>query len=342
MASALTLIRGAFAYMDGIIDPPSSMRHLTTDTLGEGGEVWAIGDPMAACVILKPKSDMLQIGKLAVRDDMRRRGLAAALAAQAEARAGELGLEALELQSRVELTDNHRAFERLGFVKTGETAHPGYDRATSITMRKTLTGHLRYARADADGRRRAFDRIVLADPLTAGALQDLRRLDLPQGAVVSGALYNTVWNALTGRPSGHGVKDVDVFYWDPDTSYEAEDRVIRDAAKVLGPRTPPIEIRNQARVHHWYQARFGHPRAPIPSTKAGIDDFASLTHCVGAWLDDDDRLQVYAPYGLGRIFEFRLSPNPSLNNSKTYQDKARRALECWPELTVEPWPEAAA
>ncbi|TIV92899.1 MAG: GNAT family N-acetyltransferase, partial [Mesorhizobium sp.] len=48
------------------------------------------------------------------------------------------GKDAIELQSRIELTANHAAFARLGFRETGRTAHAGYDRSTSITMRKVL------------------------------------------------------------------------------------------------------------------------------------------------------------------------------------------------------------
>ena len=44
----------------------------------------------------------------------------------------------MELQTRVELTGNQRAFRSLGFVETGRTAHQGYDRPTSVTMRKRL------------------------------------------------------------------------------------------------------------------------------------------------------------------------------------------------------------
>jgi hypothetical protein len=50
-----------------------------------------------------------------------------------------LGKHGLELQARVELTANHAAFARLGFHETGRTAHEGYDRPTSVTMRKTLS-----------------------------------------------------------------------------------------------------------------------------------------------------------------------------------------------------------
>jgi hypothetical protein len=53
--------------------------------------------------------------------------------------AREGGKDAIELQTRIELTANHAAFARLGFRETERTAHPGYDRPTSITMRKALS-----------------------------------------------------------------------------------------------------------------------------------------------------------------------------------------------------------
>ena len=86
------------------------------------------------------KADCVYIGKMAVAEDARGQGLARQLVSIAEQRARERGLPRLELQTRIELVDNHRTFAALGFVKTDETAHPGYDRTTSITMSKAVSG----------------------------------------------------------------------------------------------------------------------------------------------------------------------------------------------------------
>jgi len=91
-----------------------------------------------AVVFLTVKPGRLYLGKLAVDASMRGQGLARRLVAQAETRARILGLPVVELETRVELVENHATFARLGFAKTGETAHPGYDRPTSITMQKRL------------------------------------------------------------------------------------------------------------------------------------------------------------------------------------------------------------
>lgn len=141
LADVLTLIRDSFAYMDGRIDPPSSMHRLTLADVARQcstGEVWSLGPPPVACMFLTPRRDSLYLGKLAVAAAWRRQGLAARLVGIACDRARARGLDRLELQSRVELTEVHAAFARLGFVRTGETAHPGFDRPTTITMARRV------------------------------------------------------------------------------------------------------------------------------------------------------------------------------------------------------------
>src|SRR5215510_15473805 len=78
---------------------------------------------------------------------------------------------------------------------------------------------------------------------------ELFHLALPDARLVSGCLVQTVWNVLTGRAVDHGIADYDVFYFDPDTSWEAEDAVIRELHARLAHLGAKIEARNQARVH---------------------------------------------------------------------------------------------
>lgn len=137
LADVLALIRTAFAYMDQRVDPPSSMHRLGLEEVQHQcieGEVWSLGDPVVACMFLTPKPGRLYLGKLAVSGAARGQGLAARLVGIARERAAALGFDTVELQTRIELVENHAAFARMGFVKTAETSHEGYDRVTSITM----------------------------------------------------------------------------------------------------------------------------------------------------------------------------------------------------------------
>jgi GNAT superfamily N-acetyltransferase len=136
-AALLRLIQTEFAFMHGRIDPPSSMLSLTEATLAAMPEVWVAGSPPIACMVLTPKADVLYLGKLAIARAHRGTGLARQLVAVADRRARELGLACVELQTRIELVENHAIFAALGFVETARTAHKGYDRPTTLTFRKS-------------------------------------------------------------------------------------------------------------------------------------------------------------------------------------------------------------
>lgn len=140
-AALHALILRAFAGMEGRINPPSSARDLTPESLAATAltsEIWVIGSPPQACMILTPKPGSLYLGKLAVDPALQGRGLGRALVTWAETRARALGLPALTLQTRVELTENHATFQRLGFSETGRSTHAGFTAPTSITFTKTL------------------------------------------------------------------------------------------------------------------------------------------------------------------------------------------------------------
>src|SRR5271155_5672313 len=107
-------------------------------------------------------------------------------------------------------------------------------------------------------KRQRFESIIRADANLTHLLSLMRSLGLPQWWLVAGCLYQTVWNVLTNRPRGTGIQDHDVIYFDAtDLSWEAEDTVIkRVKASYL------LQIRNQARVHLWYEQHFGVPYPP--------------------------------------------------------------------------------
>lgn len=190
----------------------------------------------------------------------------------------------------------------------------------------------------ADGYRDRLEDIVRADPGLMTLLVRLRDLGLPQWRLVAGCLYQTVWNVLTGRPRGTGIRDYDLIYFDPDDlSYEAEDRVIQRVAAATAPGIGPVEARNQARVHLWFEARFGLPYSPLSSADEALRRYASVVHAVGVRLDEAGRLDVVAPFGLDDLFGMVIRPNRALDNAASHMAKAMRAGAIWPEVTVIAW-----
>ncbi|QLF71287.1 GNAT family N-acetyltransferase [Peteryoungia desertarenae] len=129
--------------MDGVVDPPSSARSLTIDSLrakteGEIALMARDETGILGCAFLRPEATSLYIGKLAILPAAQGRGIGWGLLREAEVVARQLGLPALRLETRIELTDNQQRFARWGFVKTAENRHAGFDRTTSIEMQKLL------------------------------------------------------------------------------------------------------------------------------------------------------------------------------------------------------------
>lgn len=183
---------------------------------------------------------------------------------------------------------------------------------------------------------------VLSNPVNAKILERAPQLGVPDWWLTAGALFQTVWNVLDGRDPGAGIRDYDLFYFDPDTSYEAEDAVIRRAQALFADLEVQVEVRNEARVHLWYEEHFGTPAAPFTSTTDAVDHFAAKTCCFAVTADDDGGLRTYAPFGYADLFARRVVPNPVLAPRGVYAAKTKRWVAEWPSLQIIPWPAAAA
>jgi len=179
-----------------------------------------------------------------------------------------------------------------------------------------------------------FLALALKNPVNVAIIGELASLALPDAWLVSGCLVQTAWNVLTDRAVDHGIADYDVFYFDPDTSWEAEDTVIRTLHARLSHLGVKIETRNQARVHLWYPGKHGLPYPPLTCSTDGIDRFLTQNTQVGV-RHGGDGYEVYAPHGFDDITGLIARPNPGPNfSAASYAVKAARWKALWPELTV--------
>jgi len=181
-----------------------------------------------------------------------------------------------------------------------------------------------------------FIAAVRRNPSNRAILERLPALALPDAWLVSGALFQTMWNVQTGRAPDYGIKDYDVFYFDPDTSWKSEDRAIKHAGAALADLDASIEVRNQARVHLWYEEKFSMPYPPLRRSTDGIDRFLMHNAQVGIRANADG-YEIYAPHGLDDISKMIVRPNRTANfHHDRFMEKALRWKELWPELTILP------
>jgi uncharacterized protein len=168
----------------------------------------------------------------------------------------------------------------------------------------------------------------------------LRRFDvvgLPDGWIVAGCIAQRVWNSACGRPAGSGIKDVDLVYFDPtELSLDAEADHERRLALSFNDLPVKLDVKNQARVHLWYERAFGYPISPYRSTADAIASFPTTATAVGVrWADN--KLECSAPFGLDDLFALRVRPNKRQITPAIYAAKVKRWHSVWPQLTFRAW-----
>jgi hypothetical protein len=178
----------------------------------------------------------------------------------------------------------------------------------------------------------AFLHEVAQNPVNAALLRRLPDLGVPDCFLTAGCLFQAVWNRLSGRAADWGVKDYDVFYFDPtDLSWDAEDAVIGRARSLFADLDVTIEVKNQARVHLWYPQRFGAPYPALTSSRDGIDRYLIACTCVGIEVATG---ALYAAGGLQEVYDGILRINPVNRQTLAFRAKAASYQSRWPWLRI--------
>lgn len=180
----------------------------------------------------------------------------------------------------------------------------------------------------------AFVAQVLRNPANAAILDRWPALEFPDGWLVAGCLFQTVWNLRGERPVQEGIKDHDLFYFDAADLTEAGERQVQARVDaVLADLGVAVEAKNQARVHLWYQDFFGHPYPALRDARDGIDRFLVRETCVGL-RPTSQGWEVHAPHGVESVAAGTLSRNPLTPHTALFDAKAASYRARWPWLRI--------
>ena len=177
---------------------------------------------------------------------------------------------------------------------------------------------------------------ALADPANAAILARLPELDLADCWLVAGCLFGPVWDARCGARPGSNTRDYDIFYWDDDASWAAEDAVIARAGALFADLGVEVEVRNQARVPLWFERHFGSPYPPSSGCAENIGRFIVACTCLGLRPDAGGGLHLHAPFGLDDLFAGILRPNPANPTPDRFAAKCASYRARWPWLSIDP------
>ncbi len=187
-----------------------------------------------------------------------------------------------------------------------------------------------------------LERAIRSSPVLGPVLEGWPEVRLPDAWLAAGAVAQTVWNAKLGYPPDHGIRDVDIVYFDgEDLTAESEQAEAHRIASLFAHSSVRCDVKNEARVHLWYEARFGKAIAPYRSTEAAIATFPTTATAIGVRLVDG-RFEVSAPFGLTDLIHLIVRPNKTQINAQRYEAKLSRWRTNWPALDIRPWREAVS
>ncbi|WP_052339901.1 nucleotidyltransferase family protein [Gorillibacterium massiliense] len=164
-----------------------------------------------------------------------------------------------------------------------------------------------------------------------------QELEITNYYIGAGCITQTVWNYLSDMPLEHGIKDVDFVYFDDnDLSEDKEDQLKLQLERLFPDYPFKIDVKNEARVHLWYESRFGYEISPYRSVEEAIDTWPTTATSLGIRISSN-KWKVYAPYGLDDLFNKVVRPNKRQITKEIYDKKVHRWKAQWNDLIIEPW-----
>ncbi len=147
-----------------------------------------------------------------------------------------------------------------------------------------------------------FLSLIQSDKDMMSLLKIIADLGLKDSWLAAGSVRNYIWNVLSGRSGFDYETDLDVVFYDPDVSYD--DTLVLEANLQKAYPDFPWELKNQVYMHsHSPETK------PYLSTRDAISKYPETATAIALRLNDD-RLELYAPFGLDVISRFEIHPTP--------------------------------
>lgn len=159
-------------------------------------------------------------------------------------------------------------------------------------------------------------------------LDYIAELKLPNFYIAAGSIFQTIWNYYDKKPLNYGIKDIDIIYYDSKNiskDYEKDlERKIIEHFKSIN-LNYEFDVHNEARMHLWKKENENKDINQYKNTEDAIDQWIATVHAIGI-TKRNNKINIYAPYGLSDIFSKTIRPIKHKANSKELYNKK---VESW-------------
>lgn len=175
----------------------------------------------------------------------------------------------------------------------------------------------------------------MRSPVFQGISAVADKIALNNWYVAGGCVTQTVWNSMSGLDLMHGLKDVDLIYFDDEELEEDQVKNQTRISEILSKLEIPVDVKNEALVHTWYEKKFGYQIPPYETTEDGIRTWLPA-FAVGV-RPSPSSFVVFAPYGLEDLFQMVIRPNKLQITEEIYAGMTQKFKARWPSVEVIGW-----
>lgn len=166
------------------------------------------------------------------------------------------------------------------------------------------------------------------------------KLKLPNFYIAAGSIFQTIWNYYDNKPLNYGIKDIDIIYYNNDDLTIDTDlkyyNIIKDYCNKKG-YNYEIDVSNEARMHIWKKEKFNIDVKQYINSEDAINKWIATVHAIGI-TKENDKIKIYAPYGLSDIYSRTIRPIKHEYSSKDiYDKKAKSWSERFDNLNIIDW-----
>lgn len=185
---------------------------------------------------------------------------------------------------------------------------------------------------------KTLESIIMLNKILSEIIMRAKTLDIDNYYIGAGCITQTVWNYLSNNTLNYGIKDIDFIYFDDkNLDFRTENKVISKVKELYSDLEVEMDVKNQARVHLWYKSHFGYDIEPYTSLESAINTWPTTATAIGVREQENNKLQIYAPFGLNDLFGKIVRANKAQITEEIYNNKVENWLRKWPDLKIIQW-----